>query len=242
MNDLKNKKILIIGGASGFGLQSTKTLLAKGAHVIITSRSEDKLDNVIKELKKSFTNISGLKLDARNYIEYEKFVTSVGKIDYLISMAGSFMGGGFLDADYETIYNAIDDKLFANIKIAKHLAPNINDGGAMVFTAGSGGRADNASGAIIGNESISTMVKGLAIELSKRKIRVNAIAPTWTITPLWDFMSEEDKEGTKEYFSKTIPLGRTATIEEVSSAYIFMLENSFVNGQTLAIDGGLNIL
>ena len=56
-----------------------------------------------------------------------------------------------------------------------------------------------------------------------------------------DFENNEVKN-IEEYFSNTIPLGRTATIEEVSSAYIFLIENSFINGQTLKIDGGLTLL
>eukprot|EP01029_Cantina_marsupialis_P015955 TRINITY_DN353620_c0_g1_i1.p1 TRINITY_DN353620_c0_g1~~TRINITY_DN353620_c0_g1_i1.p1 ORF type:complete len:243 (-),score=66.50 TRINITY_DN353620_c0_g1_i1:92-820(-) len=242
MNDLKDKKVLIIGGASGFGFESAKMLLKKGADVKISSRTQEKLDLAIEELTKISPNIKGKVLDAANEDEIKRFFKTCHKFDYMISMAGGFMGGGFLDAEYETIKNAIDEKLFANMKIARYAADKIKDYGAMIFTAGSGGRADNASGAIIGNEAISTMARGLAVELSKRKIRVNAVAPTWTKTPLWNHMSKEQLTGTDRYFSETIPLGRTATIEEVSSAYVFLIENSFINGQTINVDGGLSVL
>jgi hypothetical protein len=62
----------------------------------------------------------------------------------MISMAGSFMGGGFLDTSYDVIYKAIDEKLFANLKLARMASSHIKKNGCMVFTAGSGGRADNA--------------------------------------------------------------------------------------------------
>ena len=242
MNAVKNKKILIIGGTSGFGLETARTFLAKGANLIITGRDENKLENVIKELKTISENIEGRVLDASEEQNIKTFFTNIENFDYMISMAGGFMGGGFLDASYETIKNAIDEKFFANLKIARYASMKINDNGSIVFTAGSGGRADNASGAIIGNESITTLVRGLAVELSKRKIRVNAVAPTWTNTPLWRNMNIDEVKNIEEYFSNTIPLGRTATIEEVSSAYIFLIENSFINGQTLKIDGGLTLL
>ena len=111
----------------------------------------------------------------------------------------------------------------------------------MTFTAGTGGRPQNASGAIIGNDSIRTMVQGLAAEMAP-KARVNAVAPTWTVTPLWRNMSEEQVKATKENFSKMIPLGRTATIQEVASAYIFLMENSFITGQTIQVDGGITLV
>jgi len=242
MNELNTKHIVIIGGTSGFGLQSAKTLLVKGAKLTITGRDKNKLETIIHELKAISETVAGKVLDASKEDTLKQFFEEIENFDFMISMAGGFMGGGFLDAPYETIKNAIDEKLFLNLKIARYAANKINDNGCLIFTAGSGGRADNASGAIIGNESISIMVKGLAIELSKRKIRVNAVAPTWTKTPLWRNMNKEEVKNIETYFSNTIPLGRTATIEEVSSAYIFLIENSFINGQTLKIDGGLTLL
>lgn len=89
-----------------------------------------------------------------------------------------------------------------------------------MFTAGAGGRLDNASGAIVGNDAIRLMVEGLAVELAPRA-RVNAVAPTWTETPLWKNIPAADVQATKERFSNTIPFKRTAEIEEVAQVYIF---------------------
>jgi len=155
-------------------------------------------------------------------------------------MAGGFMGGGFLNAPVDVIHKAIDEKLFANLAIARLAASHLRDQGSMVFTAGSGGRPHNASGAIVGNDAIRTLVQGLAVELAPRA-RANAVAPTWTRTPLWRDMSPEQIEATDKQFSSAIPLGRTARIDEVASAYIFLMENTFITGQTITVDGGLTL-
>ncbi|MCT7908197.1 SDR family oxidoreductase [Arcobacter lacus] len=107
MNNVENKKVLIIGGTSGFGLESCKTLLSKGANVIITGRDKDKLENVVKELKTISKNIEGKVLDASKEENIKSFFEEIENFDYMISMAGGFMGGGFLDASYETIKNRL---------------------------------------------------------------------------------------------------------------------------------------
>ncbi|MES1180869.1 MAG: short-chain dehydrogenase, partial [Verrucomicrobiota bacterium] len=82
------------------------------------------------------------------------------------------MQGGFIQPSITTIREAIEAKFFTNLKIARLAVPKIIEGGSMTFTAGSGGRPQNASGAIIGNMNIRVMVEGLAFELAP-KIRVN---------------------------------------------------------------------
>ncbi len=241
MSSLKETSVLIIGGASGFGLQIAKNLLDCGAEVAITSRSQDKLQTVIGQLQSSGYEPEGYVFDAADYDSIPALFEQSGAVDHLISMAGGFMGGGFLEAPFDTIRQAIEEKLFTNLAIARAAHNVINDGGSMVFTAGSGGKPHTASGAIIGNEAIATMVKGLAVEVAPR-LRVNAVAPTWTPTPLWDHMAEEERQNTASHFAKIIPLGRTATIEEVAAVYIFLMKNSFVTGQTVPVEGGLDLV
>ncbi len=78
----------------------------------------------------------------------------------------------------------------------------------------------------------------LAVELASRA-RANAVAPTWTDTPLWSRLPEDERRARKADFARTIPLGRTAEIDELAQAYLFLMENSFVTGQQIAVDGGI---
>lgn len=238
---LQNKTILIIGGTSGFGYDVAKQAAQKQANLIITGRDTNKLEQAVLNLRKYNTTVEGFELNIEQGDEVNAFFSQIGKIDHLVSTVGSFMGGGFLDASIETITHAIDYKFYKNLCIARAAASHINHEGSMVFTSGCGGRPDNASGAIIGNDSIRTMAKGLAVELAPH-VRVNAVAPTWTKTPLWRDMTEADLVQTEQNFAKDIPLGRTAKIEEVAMTYIFLMENSFITGQTIDVDGGLTLV
>lgn len=111
----------------------------------------------------------------------------------------------------------------------------------MTFTAGSGCRPDNASGAILGNEGISTLVRGLAIELAP-KVRVNAVAPTWTPTPLWREVAAEDVAVTQRQLKEQTLLKQTGMPQEVAQAYFFLMGCDFITGQTINVDGGLSLL
>lgn len=238
---LQNQTILIIGGSSGIGF-SVATLAARaGAKLIITGRNGEKLERAAAALRQQEADVATAIVDAADISTLQTFFDGIGTLDHMVSMAGGFMGGGFLDAPVEVIRKAIEEKLFANLAIARLAAPHLRDGGSMVFTAGSGGRPHNASGAIIGNDAVRTLVQGIAVEMAPR-CRANAVAPTWTRTPLWRDMSAEQIDATDKHFASLIPLARTAEIEEVASAYIFLMENTFVTGQTIAVEGGLTLV
>lgn len=110
----------------------------------------------------------------------------------------------------------------------------------MIFTSGSGGHPADASGAIIGNQAIETMVTGLAVELAP-KIRVNAVSPTWTPTGLWRNLTDNDLQNNQAQMVSQIPLKRVSKLDEVVQAYVFLMQNNFVTGQTIRVDGGISV-
>lgn len=238
---LHGKTVLIIGGSSGFGFSVARQVAKAGATPIITGRDEAKLAQAVTSLREDAASAQGFRADTKDQSGLAALFAKLGSFDHLVSTAGGFMGGGFLDAAFEVIEKAVHEKLFDNLTIARLARPYLREGGSMVFTAGSGGRPHNASGAIIGNDAIKTMVAGLAVELAPHG-RANAVAPTWTRTPLWRNMPAEQVDATEKYFTDTIPLKRTAAIDEVASAYVFLMENGFVTGQTITVDGGLTLV
>lgn len=238
---LEHQTVVILGGTSGFGFTVATLAAQAGARLVITGRDAVRLDEAVAALRARNAQVAGHCADAADEPGLEACFARIGTFDHLVSMAGGFMGGGFLAAPVPVIRRAVEEKLFANLAIARLAAPGLREGGSLVFTAGSGGRPHDASGAIVGNDAIRTLVQGLAVELAPRA-RVNAVAPTWTRTPLWRHLSAEQIEATDRQFSGRIPLGRTATLEEVASAYLFLMTATFVTGQTLTVDGGLTLV
>ena len=238
---LKNKKVLIIGGTSGFGFEVAKGVLQLGGQVVIVGYQQVRLDAAVEELEKYLTNISGVAFDATDQNELQTFVERYAPFDHVISTLGGAMSGGFLEASLATIRDTIEGKLFTNLMVAQQVIPHINQGGSLIFTSGTGGHPANASGAIIGNQAINTMVQGLAIEAAPR-VRVNAVAPTWTPTGLWRGLGEQELQTQIDQVGQATPLKRVAAPAEVASGYLYLMQNEFITGEVLKIDGGTNAL
>ncbi len=235
---LADSTVVIVGGTSGFGLEVAKQAAAQGARLVLIGRDEVKLRRTVD----SFTTpVTGQAADAADPASAQALFENIGEFDHLVSTVGGAMGGGFLSAPMEEIRQTVEGKFLANLAIVRAAAPYVRAQGSVTLTAGAGGAPHTASGALVGNEAISTMVRGLAVELAP-DVRVNAVAPAWTPTPLWRDVSPEDLAATQRQMAAVFPLRRTAEIDEVAGAYLFLMTAAFVTGQTLYVDGGASLL
>ncbi|EKS6332933.1 TPA: SDR family oxidoreductase [Enterobacter hormaechei] len=239
MAELQGKHLLIIGGSSGIGFEVAQRAGIEGATIMLMGRSQEKLDEARALLAAQGIKVSELiACDAHDHTALNRCFKSISSFDHLVSMVGDAMGGGFLAADMSTIEQVIHSKCLTNILIGKLASKKLHEGGSITFTSGTGGKAQHACASYIGNLAIQALAQGLAAEIAP-KGRVNTVAPTWTATPFWRKVSPDEVEKTRQHFAKVIPLQRTANVEELASAYLFLMKNDFITGQQLAIDGGI---
>ena len=198
MSKATEKSILVIGGSSGIGLKVSELCADAGMSVHIVGRNMDRLLEA-KRILETKTSVEISQFDAHDHDEISNFFNTSKSFNHLVSMVGDVMGGGFISADIETVRHVVESKFFTNLAIAKAAFPKINTGGSMVFTAGTGGRAQHACGSYIGNIAINALVEGLAAELAPT-IRVNSVCPTWTLTPFWRSVPQEQVLATKNAF------------------------------------------
>ncbi|MDZ4032841.1 SDR family oxidoreductase [Kluyvera ascorbata] len=238
MAALQTKTVVIIGGSSGIGFRVAQLAAQEGANLIIVGRNRERLTAARSELSQMGVAVMTHEADVHNADALEALFAVLPPFNHLVSMVGDVMGGGFLNAPMATIRHVMESKFFTNVRIGQLAATKLLPGGSLIYTSGTGGRAQDACASYVGNLGINALVEGLAVEMAP-SVRVNAVSPTWTVTPFWRDMPAEQLEATRQRFAESIPLGRTATIDELAQAYLFLLQNDFITGQHIAIDGGI---
>jgi NAD(P)-dependent dehydrogenase (short-subunit alcohol dehydrogenase family) len=244
MKRYEDKKVVIIGGTSGMGLATAKTLLDGGARVLVTGRSKEGLESAQKELGNEAIVVSS---DARSLTDLDALASRVkAEFDTLDLL---FVNAGFsIRAPLESITEAIYDEMFnLNAKgplfAVQKLAPLINRGGSVVLTtsiANVKGMPGNATyGAA--KAALRSFARTLAAELLPREIRVNAVTPGPIDTPILGKMFPDKDAAAKlrEQMSGMVPMKRWGTSEEIAKAVLFLaFDATFTTGAELPVDGG----
>ena len=229
--------VVVIGGGSGIGHAVARQANAQGARLIIVGRNHAKLLAAAERLSGAVKTVV---LDAHDETALERFFSGLEAVDHLVSMVGDSMAGGFMTTTPATMRHVLHSKFWTNWMIGRQAAPKLRDAGSITFTAGTGGRAQDASATYVANLGVGALVQGLASELAPH-LRVNAVAPTFmgTGTAFWKDLPSDALEKAQAAFSESVPLKRLGTVEEVASAYIHFMTNGFITGQVLAVDGGV---
>lgn len=240
-----DSKAVITGGTIGLGLALARALLAEGAEILVTGRSETNLEAARAELGRS---VPVVRSDTASLAEIDALGELVsdrlGRVDAVFVNAGVAVLEPF-DAVTEANY----DRTFAiNAKgaffTAQRLAPLVRDGGAFVFTTSVANRTGTPgmstySGA---KAALRSFAQVLAAELLPHRIRVNAVSPGFIKTPTMgiDGASEGELAAFEREGEKLTPLGRVGTPDEVARAALFLaFEATFTTGVELAVDGGI---
>ncbi len=197
---LATQRILIIGGTSGFGLAVARQALQQGAHVHVVGHTSAHVTAAVGELS-AVGSVSGSALDAQQESALAALLSRHRNFDHVLSFLGGAMGGGFLDNSVAAIRATVEAKFFANLQLVQLAQGHLQPHGSIVLTSGAGGHPYDASGAIIGNQAINTLVAGVAVEFAP-KFRINAVAPTWTPTGLWRQLTAEQREAQAANFSQ----------------------------------------
>jgi len=233
-NRLKDKVAIVTGSAQGMGYAIAHALLKEGASVLINDIDQERIDQAVKELKNDFQNVVGKKVDVTNKEEVEKMVKEVvdlwGGIDILVNNAG---GALFTPHKLEEIKEK-DWDLVLNVNLkgaffcCQAVIPKmVEKGKGSIVNISALAAHWRASLAGVQYTAAKAGVEGLTRQLAydwgPYGIRVNAVAPTVTITgkrveELWQKKDEKEKER----IISQIPLRRLSRPEEIASVLLFL--------------------
>lgn len=242
---LSGKTILITGASSGIGQVTAIQCSKMGARVFITARNQKRLTETLSLL----TPDSGTAIISNLTSESDRLslVDELPKLDGIVHCAGITDPVLFQFMSEERLKNIFDINYFAPVLLTKDLlkAKKIASFGSIVFIASIAGIVCSSLGGSMYSATkgaISGMVKGLALDLAPKNIRVNTICPGMIDTGIFDdsgISKEQLEEDIKKY-----PLKRYGKAEEVAYASIYMLSDAakWVTGTNMIIDGGFTLL
>ncbi|EMO7188246.1 TPA: SDR family oxidoreductase [Pluralibacter gergoviae] len=233
------RKTLIIGGASGIGFAVARALAARGDSLVIAGRSAQKLDAARRSLATGGASIETAALDISRDAEVAAFAGRLGAVDNIIVTAGSQAPGGALaELDLDAARQAFDTKFWGSINAARRLSGNIAPRGTLTLTSGFLARRAVA-GTLVKttmNAALESAVKVLAKELSP--LRINAVSPGLTDTEAYAGMAPAAREKMLNAAAETLPVRAFGRAEDIARGYLFIIDNPFVTGSVVDIEGG----
>ncbi len=244
---LENKTAIITGAGSGIGRETALLFAGEGAGVTIIGRTKEKIEKVCKEINGKGGKAICARADVTRREDMDgvvrKTIEEFGKIDILINNAGIIQDAlvsrmtreqwnAVINVDLTGAFNCIQAVVETMIKQGSGVIINASSISGIYGNIGQINYASAKAGMI-------GLTKTLAKELGKKGIRVNAVAPGFTATPMTSAMPEKILEMMKQ----KNPLRRLGEPRDIAYAYLYLAsdEARYVNGAVLCVDGGLTI-
>lgn len=246
MKLLSGKTAIITGGSRGIGKGIAEVFAKHGANVAFTfSSSVEAAQKLEKELEAFGVKAKGYQSDASSFEQSKELVTQViadfGKVDVLINNAGITKDNLLMrmtEADFDKVIEVNLKSVFNMTKavqdfMLKQRSGSIINISSVVGVQGNRGQANYAAS----KAGMLGFTKSVALELSSRNIRCNAIAPGFIETEMTASLKEEILQGWRD----SIPLKRGGQPEDIANACVFLASelSSYITGQTLRVDGGM---
>jgi len=233
-NTLSGSRIVVIGGSSGIGKEVARQAAAAGAKVTIGSRSPEKLSQAAKEIG----GIAAGAIDVTNEDSVRAFFEDIGSLDHLVVCPGDMATGSVYEMSMADVQNCLDTKIVGQMLCVRHAGRRISPNGSIVLIAGAAGFKPYPEMSITAaaNVGIAGMGRSLAVELAP--IRVNVVVAGMIDTPLWSPLPDDARQALFEQTAQSTPVGRIGQPEDVAPTVLHALDNNFVTGSVIHVDGG----
>lgn len=246
MNQLQGKTALVTGGTSGIGLAAARRFAQEGAHVFVTGRRQEVLDEAIALIGPNATGIRGDMGDLEDLDRVMEVISANGAgLDVLLANAG---GGAFAPLDqvtYEDYASTFANNVGGTLFTIQKALPLLRDGSSVVVVGSTAAvEGTPAFGVYAASKAaIRSLARTWAAELVDRRIRVNTLIPGPTRTPGIEGLapSPAEAEVLVEQIAATVPMRRMADPAEIANVALFLAsdESSFMTGSQVFADGGV---
>ncbi len=242
--NLKKKYALVTGAGKGLGRACSIALAEAGATVIALSRTQSDLNKLEKDIKKVKGKVIKIECDVMNYQNLREKLNKIKIIDILVNNAGTNIPEPFENIKQSSMNYLVDLNLKAAFNVAqlvvKKMIKNKKRSGSIINMSSQLGHVGMIGRNVYNMTKfgIEGLTKGMGVELAKKNIRVNSVAPTFVETPMVKRFFKNNKF--KKLVLEKIPVGKVATESDVATTVCFLASSasSMITGTSIIIDGG----
>jgi len=254
---LGNKTALVTGSTAGIGLATAKRLISEGAKVILNGRSEDRLNQLIGELRLEYPEalIQGVAADFSNTSEIQQLLDSIEHIDILVNNVGVYKAESFFEMGDDEWYHQFEINVMSGVRLSRHFLPKMlkNDWGRILFVSSECAELvppDMLAYSMTKTAMVS-IAKGLAQLTKSTGVTINSILPGSTLSEgAEQFLEDEANKSGKtkqeveaaffEEVRTSSLLQRFAHVDEVATTITYYCSPlaSATNGAAIKVEGG----
>jgi NAD(P)-dependent dehydrogenase (short-subunit alcohol dehydrogenase family) len=228
---LKNKKVIVVGGSSGIGYSTAELAKAEGADVTIASHNAERLKAAAAKL-----GVTAVAADVTSDDSIANLFRASGPVDHVVVTAAQLRTGPFKTVAMDDVRATMESKFWGAWRVAR--AADIRAGGSLTLVSGFLSIRPRPNAAIVGavNGALESLTRGLALDLAP--VRVNCVSPGLIDTPIRAAMPEAARKDMLAKAAAALPVGRVGEGEDIARQILAFMTIGFATGSVVYVDGG----
>ena len=234
---MKNKRVLVVGGTGSIGMALVRQLSSQGARLALTGRDAAKRASA----ESAVDGVQSFHCEITSEDSVSEVFSHFDRIDHLVVLAGSSGGGPFMETPTNRQRYVLEERVWGAVHAVRAAVPKMR-GGSITLTSGLFASRPPGTGAVMLVTALSAvegLARGLARELAP--IRVNAVSFGVLRSSRHRHMGA-DQEAYYQRLGGSLPTGRVGEPEHAAQAIVFAMQNDYLTGEVLHVDGGARLV